>query len=61
MVLLFFPACGCSLFGSVRDDCEQMTGQCVCKSGIGGKKCNMCPTGLVLGPKGCLPGKCKNR
>ncbi|XP_047735915.1 agrin [Hyalella azteca] len=47
--------CGCSLFGSVRDDCEQMTGQCVCKPGIGGKKCNMCPDGLVLGPKGCQP------
>ncbi|KAG0728646.1 Agrin [Chionoecetes opilio] len=45
--------CGCSLFGSVRDDCEQMTGQCVCKPGIRGKKCNICPEGLVLGPKGC--------
>ncbi|XP_050719912.1 agrin-like isoform X4 [Eriocheir sinensis] len=45
--------CGCSLFGSVRDDCEQMTGQCVCKPGITGKKCNGCPEGLVLGPKGC--------
>ncbi|XP_037796396.1 agrin-like [Penaeus monodon] len=45
--------CGCSLFGSVRDDCEQMTGQCVCKPGIRGKKCNECPEGLVLGPKGC--------
>ncbi|KAK7067339.1 hypothetical protein SK128_007893, partial [Halocaridina rubra] len=45
--------CACSLFGSVRDDCEQMTGQCVCKPGISGKKCNICPEGLVLGPKGC--------
>lgn len=49
----FLTACGCSLFGSVRDDCEQMTGQCVCKPGIRGKKCNICPEGLVLGPKGC--------
>lgn len=30
-----------------------MTGQCVCKPGIRGKKCNGCPEGLVLGPKGC--------
>lgn len=37
----------------MRDDCEQMTGQCVCKPGITGKKCNGCPEGLVLGPKGC--------
>ncbi|CAL4097372.1 unnamed protein product, partial [Meganyctiphanes norvegica] len=49
--------CGCSLFGSVRDDCEQMSGQCVCKPGIRGKKCNLCPEGLVLRPKGCEPAK----
>ncbi|XP_076065553.1 agrin-like isoform X2 [Oratosquilla oratoria] len=45
--------CGCSAFGSVRDDCEQMTGQCVCRVGVEGKKCNRCPTGLILGVGGC--------
>ncbi|XP_033609084.1 agrin isoform X4 [Cryptotermes secundus] len=59
--------CGCSLFGSVRDDCEQMTGRCVCKPGIQGQKCTVC-TGhkKILGPTGCVsadsttpvPGSC---
>jgi len=53
-----FSACGCSLFGSVRDDCEQMTGRCVCKPGIQGQKCTVC-TGhnKILGPTGCVSGK----
>nr|CAD7199575.1 unnamed protein product [Timema douglasi] len=47
--------CGCSQFGSVRDDCEQMTGRCVCKPGIQGQKCTVC-TGhsKMLGPNGCV-------
>ncbi|XP_065218165.1 agrin-like isoform X2 [Planococcus citri] len=47
--------CGCSLFGSVRDDCEQMTGRCVCKPEVQGSKCTIC-TDLtkVLGPNGCV-------
>jgi len=55
---LQFSACGCSLFGSVRDDCEQMTGRCVCKPGIQGQKCTVC-TGhnKILGPTGCVSGK----
>ncbi|KOB68636.1 putative agrin [Operophtera brumata] len=32
--------CGCSAFGSVREDCEQMTGRCVCKPGIQGQNCD---------------------
>lgn len=51
-------ACGCSTFGSVRDDCEQMTGRCVCKPGIQGQKCTVCAQhDRVLGPNGCVPGK----
>lgn len=49
--------CACSLFGSVRDDCEQMTGRCVCKTGVTGMKCIDCPSGQVLGPAGCRSGK----
>ncbi|CAG7734118.1 unnamed protein product, partial [Allacma fusca] len=45
--------CGCSRFGSVREDCEQMTGRCVCKSGVLGHKCDSCPEGEYLGPYGC--------
>ncbi|KAL1493054.1 hypothetical protein ABEB36_011193 [Hypothenemus hampei] len=47
--------CGCSVFGSVRDDCEQMTGRCVCKPGVQGQKCTVCTSHTkVLGPNGCV-------
>ncbi|XP_030748435.1 agrin-like isoform X2 [Sitophilus oryzae] len=49
--------CGCSIFGSVRDDCEQMTGRCVCKPGVQGQKCTVCTShNKVLGPNGCVSG-----
>ncbi|XP_054715535.1 agrin-like [Uloborus diversus] len=46
--------CNCNPYGSIRDDCEQTTGRCVCKHGIQGMKCDACPSGMVLGPEGCL-------
>ncbi|XP_068626565.1 agrin-like [Battus philenor] len=47
--------CGCSAFGSVREDCEQMTGRCVCKAGIQGQKCTVCSNHEhTLGPNGCF-------
>ncbi|XP_054266356.1 agrin-like [Macrosteles quadrilineatus] len=47
--------CSCSMMGSVREDCEQMTGRCVCKPGVQGHKCDTCtdPTQL-LGHNGCI-------
>uniref|UniRef100_A0A8D2KTG3 Agrin n=1 Tax=Varanus komodoensis TaxID=61221 RepID=A0A8D2KTG3_VARKO len=45
--------CHCDSVGSVRDDCEQMTGLCSCKTGITGMKCNQCPNGSELGVSGC--------
>lgn len=51
-------ACGCSMFGSVRDDCEQMTGRCVCKPGVQGQKCTVCTShNKVLTRNGCVSGK----
>ncbi|XP_063914885.1 agrin-like isoform X2 [Zophobas morio] len=48
--------CGCSTFGSVREDCEQMTGRCVCNPGVQGQKCTVCTShNKVLGPNGCVP------
>lgn len=46
--------CSCNTSGSIRDDCEQMTGRCVCKPGLQGIKCNVCPDGTVLQPDGCI-------
>lgn len=43
------------MFGSVRDDCEQMTGRCVCKPEIQGQKCTVCSShNKILGPNGCV-------
>lgn len=55
-------ACGCSLFGSVREDCEQMTGRCVCKPDIQGQKCTICTDhNKILTLTGCYSGITKNR
>jgi hypothetical protein len=33
-----------------------MTGRCVCKVGIQGMKCDVCPEGMVLATEGCTDG-----
>ncbi|XP_070562238.1 agrin-like [Ptychodera flava] len=45
--------CSCSRGGSVRDDCDQMTGECICKDGVTGAKCDVCPSDQIMGPTGC--------
>uniref|UniRef100_A0A8C5ISE8 Agrin n=1 Tax=Junco hyemalis TaxID=40217 RepID=A0A8C5ISE8_JUNHY len=45
--------CHCDPVGSVRDDCEQMSGLCSCRTGITGMKCTQCPDGSSLGTTGC--------
>jgi len=46
-------ACNCNSLGSLRQDCEQMTGRCVCRPGVTGQKCNLCPNGKRLSDTGC--------
>ncbi|XP_038145818.1 agrin isoform X3 [Cyprinodon tularosa] len=48
--------CSCDPTGSVRDDCEQMSGLCSCKTGVKGLKCNVCPDGRKIGMNGCDNG-----
>ncbi|CAB1329551.1 unnamed protein product [Coregonus sp. 'balchen'] len=48
--------CNCDAVGSVRDDCEQMSGLCSCKTGVKGMKCNVCPDGSKMGVSGCDTG-----
>ncbi|XP_075882651.1 agrin [Nelusetta ayraudi] len=48
--------CNCDATGSVRDDCEQMSGLCSCKTGVKGMKCNVCPDGSMMGMNGCDKG-----
>uniref|UniRef100_A0A8D3A5N3 Agrin n=1 Tax=Scophthalmus maximus TaxID=52904 RepID=A0A8D3A5N3_SCOMX len=53
--------CNCDATGSVRDDCEQMSGLCSCKTGVKGMKCNVCPDGSKMGMNGCpeAPTSCE--
>ncbi|XP_057175887.1 agrin isoform X3 [Triplophysa rosa] len=48
--------CNCDGVGSVRDDCEQMSGLCSCKPGVKGMKCKVCPDGSKMGASGCDKG-----
>ncbi|KAL1021294.1 hypothetical protein UPYG_G00011350 [Umbra pygmaea] len=48
--------CNCDSVGSVRDDCEQMSGLCSCKTGVKGMKCSVCPDGSKMGMSGCTAG-----
>ena len=50
-------ACSCNKHGSAREDCDQMTGRCVCKQGLQGMKCNICPDDTILDSTGCIHGK----
>lgn len=54
-------ACNCDATGSVRDDCEQMSGLCSCKTGVKGMKCNVCPDGSMMGMNGCDKGNSGSR
>lgn len=46
--------CSCNVYGSVREDCDQTTGRCVCKRHVTGLKCDRCiGTGRRLRPFGC--------
>ena len=48
-----FAACNCNSLGSVREDCEQQTGRCMCHPGVTGQKCNLCSNGKRLSSTGC--------
>ena len=45
--------CDCSPYGSVRSDCDQTSGKCICKPGIQGAKCDICPDGTTIREMGC--------
>lgn len=51
-------ACDCSPHGSVREDCEQTNGRCMCKPGILGEKCDTCPDGSQVSSIGCDGREC---
>lgn len=65
-VLLSFSGCWCDPVGSIppqsKDQapgCHPRSGQCHCKTGVGGASCNQCLSGYwAFGPEGCKPCAC---
>lgn len=43
--------CNCNKLGSVSDTCDPESGQCECKPGVGGTKCDRCMPGYWGLPK----------
>lgn len=42
IMLNYVTACDCDVYGSLRHDCDQTNGRCVCKHGVIGAKCDLC-------------------
>ena len=57
-----FLDCDCHPMGTTDDTCNYETGQCICKNGIGGPKCDQCKPGFFNFPtvpwKTCKPCNC---
>ena len=50
--------CTCDPMGAVNNDCDDVTGQCLCKPGVGGPTCSACLAGYWgFSPRGCT-GTC---
>ncbi|XP_068129732.1 laminin subunit beta-4 [Hyperolius riggenbachi] len=49
--------CDCDVDGSINSLCDQVTGQCTCRSDIQGHRCDSCLPGYYKFPK-CKPCQC---
>lgn len=45
--------CRCNLYGSVSDECDEITGQCNCRPGVTGRDCSKCKDRHVIIGKEC--------
>ncbi len=52
-----FADCDCDLQGTVSEVCEKQSGQCLCKEGFGGPRCDKCLPGYYNYPD-CQPCNC---
>ncbi|XP_071948026.1 laminin subunit alpha-1-like [Antedon mediterranea] len=52
-------ACNCDFIGSQLSLCSTYGGQCICKAGVGGRRCDQCLPGFYnFGLTGCIPCNC---
>jgi len=49
----FCQPCNCSPYGSVSQECDRRTGQCICKEGFRGRDCSICLPRHVQTKTGC--------
>lgn len=53
--------CSCDLTGSVSSICDQLGGQCQCKTNVVGRRCDRCAPGTYgFSPSGCVPCDCNS-
>lgn len=59
LILQGCQACNCDLIGSVNNTCDQPTGQCQCRQGVIGLRCDNClPYQYGFSLEGCRPCDC---
>ena len=64
ILLDFYPiepnlpsACDCDAKGTIEEVCDKSNGQCLCKEGFGGPRCDRCEPGWFDYPT-CTPCEC---
>lgn len=51
----FLPECGCHPLGSQTRQCNRETGQCECRNGMAGPRCDECARGFTGIFPNCVP------
>lgn len=54
-------ACNCDPVGSLNTSCDVITGQCKCRPGVTGQRCDVCEAyHYGFSYEGCKPCECDN-